>query len=53
MEARAIVLEDGEQLSEDEKRCSSPIKHCPWSPLGEEHSLAYRKGGKPWNWIFG
>lgn len=39
--------------SEDEQRRSSTRKNIPWDPIDEQRLLAYRKEGKPWDWIFG
>ena len=39
--------------SEDEQGRSSTSKHSRWSDLDEQRLLAYKKEGKPWEWIFG
>jgi hypothetical protein len=45
--------DDDECLSEDDQSHSSISRHSRWSGLDEQRLLAYKKEGKPWDWIFG
>jgi hypothetical protein len=44
---------DDDGYSSDEQERSRTSKHSRWSDLDEQHLLAYKKEGKPWDWIFG
>jgi hypothetical protein len=44
--------DDDRCSSEDEQGRSSTSKHSRWSDLDEQRLLAYKKEGKPWEWIF-
>jgi len=43
---------DDECANEDNQSCSGTSKHSQWLDLDEQRLLAYKKEGKPWDWIF-
>jgi hypothetical protein len=45
--------DDGDGCSsEDELGRSGTRMNVPWDPRDEQRLLAYKKEGKPWDWIF-
>ena len=44
---------DGDGCSSEEELGRSGTRmNVPWEPLDEQRLLAYKKEGKPWEWIF-
>ncbi|KAL5312933.1 hypothetical protein ACEPPN_019359 [Leptodophora sp. 'Broadleaf-Isolate-01'] len=38
-------------VSSDDDGCSSARMNIPWDPVDEQRLVAWKKEGKPWNWI--